>query len=75
VPKTRIGEGAKPGPNDGTKHINPVPKMRSGEHGTKPNAKALEREVNSLRKGRSNASAKEAGGFAAKRKAIRAKKK
>jgi hypothetical protein len=75
VPKTRIGEGAKPPPNDGTKHINPVPKLGSSGRGTKPGAKALASEVNPLRKGRSNASAKETGGFAAKRKAVRGKKK
>jgi hypothetical protein len=75
VPKTRIGEGAKPGPNDGTQHINKPPKFGSSERGAKPGAKALESQVNAVRGGRKNSSAKSAGGFDAKRAAIRGKKK
>lgn len=75
VPKTRIGEGAKPGPNHGTEHINTPPTFPSTKRGSQPGEYAMKSEVNSIRKGRGNASAKSAGGFKAKRESVRAKKK
>jgi hypothetical protein len=65
VPKTRIGAGAKPGPNDGTRGVATVPK-RSGS-GAKPKAMALEKEVNPVKKGRNGGSAKSVGGWNSRR--------
>jgi hypothetical protein len=76
VPKTRIGEGAKPKANTGTEHINPVPEFGSSKRGRQPEEHAMKSQVNSLKKGRNNPGAKTvaAGTFAAKRAAIRGKK-
>lgn len=63
VPKLRIGEGAKPGPNDGTKYINSVPSFASAAKGTQPKAMAMESEVNSVKKGNSGGSSKSVGGW------------
>jgi hypothetical protein len=74
VPKLRIGEGAKPSAGAEVEQSK-TPKFKSSDRGTKPRAKALDSEVNAIRKGKSNASAKSAGGFSAKRSAVRGKKK
>lgn len=80
VPKLRIGEGAKPGPNDGTKHINPAPSFPSGTNGRQPREAAMKSEVNSVKKGNAGGSSKSVGGykggkgFSAKRSSQRSKK-
>ena len=77
VPATRIGEGAKPGPNDGTKHINPVPAFKGSARAVSPPANAMESQVNSVRKGKGgggSSSASRGSDFAQKREAVRKKK-
>jgi len=80
VPGTNIGGGAKPGPNDGTKHINPVPSFSGGSGGhdraTNPREKAMEGEVNPVPKGGGggrSSRASQGTNFAAKRAAVRKK--
>jgi hypothetical protein len=68
VPKLRIGEGAKPGANDSTKHINPVPTITGAARGTQPKACAMESEVNSVKKGNAGGSSKSVGGWNQRRK-------
>lgn len=76
VPKTRIGEGAKPGPNDGTKHINPVPTFKGSSRAVSPPAKVMESQVNSVRKGGGGggkARVSKGTDFAGRRSAVRKK--
>jgi hypothetical protein len=76
VPSLNIGAGAQPGPNDGTKHINPIPTFPGGDRGRDPAEYAMKGEVNSVPKGngggRSSRASKGAD-FAAKRSAVRKK--
>lgn len=76
VPGLSIGTGAQPGPNDGTKYINPIPTFPAGDRGRDPRESAMESEVNSVPKsnggGRSSRASKGTD-FAAKRSAIRKK--
>jgi hypothetical protein len=66
VPSLKIGEGAKPGPNDSMKYVNPLPGGIGKEYkdaGPKPIAMAMEKEVNSVKKGKNGGSAKSVGGW------------
>jgi hypothetical protein len=74
VPATRIGQGAQPGPNDGTKGFNPVPTFPGGDRGRDPGPEAMKSEVNSVRKGSGNSKGSKGTDFAQKRDAIRKKK-
>jgi hypothetical protein len=69
VPGTRIGEGAQPGPNNTLKYVNPLPAgiNKSSDMGACPPAMAMEKEVNSMKKGKSGGSAKDVGGWNARR--------
>lgn len=76
VPSTSIGTGAQPGPNDGTKYINPVPSFAGGDRGRDPDCEAMKKEVNSVRGGSSgNRAGSKGTDFAAKRAGVRSKKK
>jgi hypothetical protein len=63
VPGTRIGEGAKPGPNNTLKFVNALPAGINKGPSASPGAMAMEKEVNSVKKGKSGGSSGSVGGW------------